>query len=325
MKIQFTDALRSADVESAKYDLLICALGYESRSAFLANKVSSRVNHRLCLAFPSQDVLSYRDNERQFEKLRFARLDWQGEASFAGIRQKIEEVVEACAGGQEDSQPHIALDVSSMTREMAAYTFSAISTCLSQFSRSLIVSILYAPAEFQRPKERLVPVSTAGPVIPEYAGWAAYPERPASVVIGLGYEYGRAVGVLDYLDVADTWLFLPRGRDERYDARVDDINSNLYSMLDSRFLIKYDVYDPYDTILKLRSLVEGTLPYGRIVLVPFGPKLFSIACLVIAEMFRPEVSVWRVSGETNEEPIDRVANGDTISMSFQCTSNPHKP
>ena len=76
----------------------------------------------------------------------------------------------------------------------------------------------------------------------------------------------------------------------------------------------YDVDEPTSVYAALETLVYGLLQWSRPILIPFGPKIFSLCCLLIARTYTDDVTVWRVSGETLARPGDREASGKIISL-----------
>lgn len=306
MRISFAEEFKTLGTDTLLYDHLVCALGFESRCTNVAKMLASQSHVKTALAFTDRNTLSFPKNEAIFSDLGFETISWMDRFSDQTIAWRL----------PDPPQPiQVAVDVTSMTRKMAALVLNHI--CNSSEFQGAKVTIFYSPAKYVPPKKVMVPVSVVGPVIPEYAGWTAYPERASFALLGLGYEYGRAIGALDYLDVSDTWAFIPTGTDPRFETKVNQVNANLLSVLDRAHKFSYPVLDPYDTFIQMRSLAEGLLSRGRVIVLPFGPKLFSALGVILAEYFGKEVSVWRVSATTDEAPADRVATGDVTSFTFQ--------
>jgi len=72
--------------------------------------------------------------------------------------------------------------------------------------------------------------------------------------------------------------------------------------------MNYRVQDPFDCFAKVESLVYGLSQTRNPVLLPFGPKLFSLTSLLVALLY-PGLPVWRVSAERHEQPANRKASG----------------
>ena len=133
-----------------------------------------------------------------------------------------------------------------------------------------------------------------GAVRPEFvglseAGWGL------ATLIGLGYEPDLALSAQQVLDPAETWLGIPRSDDGHFDDEVATANGILLDVVDAQNIWLYDVADPATTFFVLESIVSGLRRSHNVVLVPFGPKMFAVACLLVSLVHRMEVGVWRLS------------------------------
>lgn len=205
----------------------------------------------------------------------------------------------------------ICVDISSMSRPMMAQVVFGLSRLRKI---DLAVEFVYCPAKYDPPPKSTMPIMQSGPVIPEYAGWSTRPDFASTLVVGLGYEYGRALGALEYLEPSAAWAFTALGDDRRYEKAVKKANDDLWNILAKDRIYEYKIAGPYDVACKLESLVYGLIQYSRPTLLPLGPKIFAIVCLLVAEIHYPAVTVWRVSGDQFETPTDRVADGNIVSF-----------
>ncbi len=314
--INFTNVNINEQIEEKKFDILISALGYESRSIYIPNKLKNNYKNGLCIQFENLQELSYHNNLEVYQKLDFQFEQWTD-----GIIRKnlIEYLVNKLDEPSNEKLFNIAIDISSMNRKMVAELLYIVSNELPLKMR-LEVSILYVSAIYTEPLKEMPAIKTAGPVIPEYAGWFINPNDPLYAVVGLGYENGKAIGALEYLDVAGAWLLKPIGKDSSFLKKVEKVNHDLIAIVGKKRVISYKLFDPYDTFIKIRSLIEGLKKNGRVVLIPFGPKLFNALCIILAEIYKGDLAVWRISAAEDEIPVDHQAVGDIISFTFQVDS-----
>jgi len=314
--ISFTDVIRDEEIEDKKFDILIAALGYERRCVYIPQKLKQNYNNGLCLQFHDRQELSFKQNLDFYETSKFHIEHW-----FNGLNRDnvIKFILNNMSGVEHAKNLKIAIDISSMNRQMVAEIIYLISNKL-ELDCIVEISILYVSAAYIEPSEEMLIMKKAGPVIPEYAGWYINPSDPLYAVVGLGYENGKAIGALEYLDAAAAWLFKPVGENSAYLAKVEEVNHDLISMVGKKRTISYKLFDPYDTFIKIRSLIEGLKEKGRIVLIPFGPKLFNAICIVLAEIYHEQIAVWRISAEDEESPVDYQAAGNIISFTFRVES-----
>lgn len=150
---------------------------------------------------------------------------------------------------------------------------AAVVAFLSRFvGRPLLVHFLYSPAKFSAPPATVPPQTYSGPASPDYAGWTLDPALPLAAVIGVGYELGRAVGILEYLEPAVAWLFSPRRFNEAYDKALARVSADLYLMVPDQQQVSYDVRDILDCFERLESLVYGVKSRAECSYAPLAPR-----------------------------------------------------
>lgn len=294
------------------HDLFIGTLGYESRSSHLARKQLVNAKRKIVLAFPKEDYASYLTNLAFASSGGYEIIDNQPSA----IADLLQESIEAC-GSEREVPFSVLIDISSMSRPMLA----DIVRLMSELDAPLgvIATFVYLPAAYVKGNAEHAPVAVSQPVTPEFAGWTSTPELPITAVIGLGYEPDLALGAIEFLEPTAAWAFIPTGEDRRYDDAVKEANRNLEVMLSDDRSMLYPVDDPARVHAALEALVYGLVQRSRPILIPFGPKIFSLCCLLVARSYAPSVTVWRVSGETLARPGDREASGKIVTMKVRFT------
>lgn len=291
------------------FDLLITALGFESRCTYIAELLAGQYDRGYCLMFKNRHVLAFQKNQSIFESLKFDIDIWDDNINRGKILSLLKKHPET-----QDEFVKIAVDISSMNRAMVAELFFILA---NQESSKLEITFFYTPSKYVAPPKKLPSMKISSPVIPEYAGWFDNPNAPLYAVVGLGYEYGKASGIIEYLEVSGEWLFKPIGSDKRYLESLEDVNKKLIDQIEKHRVLNYDLEDPYSSFEKLRSLVDGLLRQGRVVLIPLGPKLFNLFSVIIAEIYSPKVVVWRVSADDTEEPIDHEPDDKFIQFAIK--------
>lgn len=216
-------------------------------------------------------------------------------------RQQVEQLACSAAcetvralGRNSNGVASILIDLSCLARQHIGALFAAIKDLAKEGPVEL--QIAYSLARFVKPP---VHWSTAirriAPVNSEFAGWTAAPDNPIELVIGLGYEKGKAIGAAEYLEPGDTWLFVPTSPEEKYLREVKVQNKELLLERQAKQL-EYEVLSPVDAYHTLLSLVRGMRNVARPILLPFGPKIFFGLSLLVA-MVIDEAAVWFVDGE----------------------------
>lgn len=285
-------------------DVAIVSCGYESRSRFLVESGALKASRHIVLAFEANRLEAYERNLAFFKRLP---------GSVILEDSRLRELPAVLDGLQPKS---VAVDLSTMDRSMIAETYYAIAV---SGARSAPEGWFYAVADFTPPplEQMAGPTTFAGPVAPFFAGLDSDFTKPAVPVIGIGYEPGKALGVLDYLEADSPFVFLPTGPDERYEAAVRKSNAELLSEIDTARIVQYDVLDPVDLVDKLEQATYAAELDGRPLLVPLGPKVFVLASLLVSELHGLEPAVWRFSAGDAEPVRDRSASGRTSTIGFR--------
>lgn len=196
--------------------------------------------------------------------------------------------------GLPREQISIAVDISLLSRKLIANLFATIFHLASKTNVELFV--FYGLAEYSPPDASdLVSNNYVRPIDPLFSGWAK-PGLPVLTIVGLGYEENKALGAVEYLESAESVVFIPESIEKQYESDVLSKNEILLKRVPESNKIRYPVDDPAKLIFKLDSLISGYKAANKVVLFPFGPRIF-FACSLIATIASPEASVWGVSGE----------------------------
>ncbi len=304
-------------IRSAQYDLFVATTGFEKRSRYIAETIAPHAKSSWAPGFQNRQVLDFSLNCNVFSHLGFD-VCAVGERAFVdSFSERVRRIAESKAG----EQLRILVDISSMSRQRMAAVIDVVR--FSGLDNSICIDFVYAVAEYDQPGGDTYPISEFGPVSRDFAGWPKDPTRSTAAIFGAGYEQDQIIGVVEYLEADEIWVFVPHGPDANYLASVNDANQTLWDVVPEERRIHYDVSMPLDTLASLESLLYGLLADRRPVVIPFGPKVFAAVAMVSAAMHYPSVSLWRVSTGQSESPINRSASGDVVAFSVEFTPVSH--
>lgn len=292
------------------YELIVAAVGFEARAVYLAEKLSLNATRRVCIGFEDRQVLNFARNRQIFVERGFEYFEAPDESFKSLFRHLIEQV----AIGDGDTA-RIAIDISCFNRFRLAAIIETLNL-LPTIGRNVIVDFLYVIAAFSPPSEQAIQNTHVGPVSPEFAGWTTDPTLPPAAVIGLGYEQDKALGAVDHLQITHVLTFVPRSPVEEYFTAVKEANASLLETLKSTNVFDYRVHDPVETFYTLESVVSGLVNSYNPILLPFGPKIFSICALLVA-VKHDNCAVWRVSGGDLEVPSDRLPSDHVVGLTVE--------
>ena len=291
----------SVDELNKRSRVVVAACGYEQRSsAFLAN-IAESVTNRFGLAFKEGlDVLQRPENDRKFQESKFTSVLCSGNESHE-VRDVIEQGLAMArkVGGAQ------TFDISSMTR---AWHGAIVHTLMAQSSEEDIETyFVYVPRQYNRPPKETFSNEIVGPV-QGFAGLTP-PDLPIALLLSLGYEREKALGLMEILDPGRTVLLIadssknkPHFSDPFFSGVIRN-NREILKKVSERWIFSYPLSQPASTFRMLESICGGLGLFHRIVMAPMGPKLFALLCFLLAAK-QPDVSVWRMSSGIHAKPED---------------------
>jgi hypothetical protein len=263
------------------FDLAIISFGTESRHVHLLNQLKTQMPEVL---IGRSDVNADHDRQvRQFVNQYGARV-----CTFEDICREISKRSLL----SKSAELRIFVDVSCMSRVDMGEVFAAIK--FEALTASIRLTIGYCLASYMPPSDVHFPlIRRVAPVHTAFSGWGASAAHPIDAIVSLGYEKGKAIGAVEYLEPRKRWIFVPHSPEDRFLQQVRKQNSFL---IKEESTINYEVLRPADTYHQLLSLVVGLVQESRPVLLPFGPRIFFAISLLVA-MRIEKASVWHVDVE----------------------------
>lgn len=287
------------------YDLVLVALGYESRSTAIPTELLSFKDRIVAIGFDHNRDATYANNENWYACQGIRVLDNISDSAFPKII--AEEFGRLLSQQVSSTEPvRVACDVSCLNRFRIASILAAAVPLVQQ--GRLALDIWYALAEFQPPESGFAQNEIVGPVHSRFAGWFRDPGRPIALVAGLGYEPGKVMGATEYVQASRVVAFKPVSPIKDYEADLKRANESLLSELAERDVIEYFVGDPVGTLAIMDSAIRGLEEEHNVVILPLGPKIFSVLALLV-QLFHADSSVWRVSSGRHGLPRDVRSSG----------------
>jgi hypothetical protein len=307
MKIRDLYSYSETELIDSTIDFCIVASGYESRSCSLAKFLSRKENILQKMVWGFKEYHSEKSrlkNDEIFKSLSYHF------TTFSGSDSVLPYSIVKTLLGEQDGKERLTflIDVSAMSRTW----YGAIIRALAEVKYDIPIRTIFAytPAIWKNEKYEYPPIEVLAP-LPGYSSHAL-PNKPTALIIGLGQEDGRALGLKEHLDPQKYVCFYTSpGIDQHYEDEVIAANSDLLEKLDLNCRYAYNIYDTFGSYKMLESVCNGLIRDYRIVLASMGPKIFGIYCFLLATA-KPEISVWRVSSATSQKPIDQKPSKERI-------------
>jgi len=263
----------------------------------------------------SDFIITKRGNKRDaishigveiFENIKIILLD----------QDNIEELLR-CKHESEESIK-LTIDISLIDRKSLADIFSLLAKLAIE--HTYIVKIIYSVARYAPPSGKYYSNATVKPVSNFFSGWSTRPGMPVLSIVGLGYEKDKAMGAIEYLESSKAFLFIPESIENKYYADVMKENYRILDIFDKSNQFPYKLESSIEAIFSLDSVISANKNNYKVVLLPFGPKLFYALSLLTC-IPHPEVSIWYVSGESGDNDSSQDRNiSELLGFKF-CIKN----
>lgn len=296
------------DVERAgEFDIVVAASGYEERAPFVSEALHNTEGEGLVFGFDeSNDHPRRVHNDQVFAALGYRMVSCSGN-DHESTAAAVSDAIARCP----NDPVRIAIDITSMTRAW----YWGIAKMLSEVTSdiSLDVTYFYSIAEYEAPTNEAEPAMVIGPIRGLSAG-LELPTSPISLCIGLGYDRDLALGLLEYIEPSETWLYYASpATDDQYVRDVRRNNKQLFSRVPAENVIRYPVKDLLHTYAQMESLASLLVRISRVILAPMGPKPFGLLSFFLTLKY-PEIDAWRVStGNLRAQKLRR-PTGEVLSL-----------
>ncbi|NTE80314.1 hypothetical protein G6M12_01955 [Agrobacterium tumefaciens] len=304
-RFSLTSFSESAAAVLNQCSIFIYTVGYEQRSSYFSDMFYN--DSAFCGAFvykDSTDLGKFKDNIQKFRK--------RGHTS---VGTNIEEIRKSLRPAF-DSKPTprtIVVDISCMDRYLLASLFLTI---FEMMNAEDVLHVLYTPNEFSEPDFTFPTLNYFGPAVPELNGRVGDFSRECCLIMGLGYEYGASLNVLERLEPAVSYLYLPTGHDDRFLPSVRQANFDFDFGIRNLHFNDFYLANADEAYRDISSIVLALKHSMAIALVPFGPKLFSFICLLVAMENAGDVSFLRYSVNNDKQSSTLKASGITYGVTL---------
>jgi hypothetical protein len=272
------------------FDVIICALGYEARATKVASQFFRGSKEKHALGFTKNLNLNYAKNLDFFQKSGFQVAENVADESFEAMVRSLFDVP---FRAKVEGGIKVGVDISCFDRFRLAAIVSYIYDSV-ECGRISDAVFFYNIGNFSKPSPEFSYNTRLQPVHPDFVGTRPDPLSSTVAVIGLGHEREKALGAAEYLEASEVYAFHPKSQIQEYYASVAQSNALLLGQLGVKNKIDYDVCEGAALVADLSSLVRGMINKSSILMIPLGPKIFALACLLVAKI-HPKASVWRMS------------------------------
>lgn len=285
--------------------LFVYCIGYESRSRFAAEFCHWSAKKTIAIEYSAGQVLSFDQNRAFARRNEFVTISDKEDA----IEQALSRAISTMR--KIEGSAKLAIDVSSMDRSLMA---RVLLKTLDELEHGETMFVLYSPSAFVEPKSNLVPIRHSSAAHPSIAGQVAAPDLQRVALLGLGYEYGVSLNILESHEPDISFIFRPNGVDDRFKDAVRDANFGFDFGERNYEIVDYFLQDMAGAYDDISSLIFATKHNSSIIAVPMGPKILSATMILAGRLHQPQVSVLRYSVAPIGAYQDIAAEGILVGM-----------
>ena len=303
-----------SDLLADEYDLGFYTIGYERRARFIASSLAGRTKS-LCAFEYNTNALAFAENRAWavnqkvlIKPLADYRVDRE-----SNFRKFVAHYIEEYSS--KEAVKRLFVDVSSMDRSLIGRLLHSIFAVIKP---PFNLRLCYAPASFVEPNYNFVPARECAASIPELSGILGIHQSSLSLLLGLGYEFGISLGLLEQFEPDHALVFTPTGTDDRYDDAVRKANFDFDFGIENVGLFPYRVNQPLTLFESLFSITSNVSNLHRIIVAPNGPKIFAALATVVGLFRAPQIAVLRASLAAQPPPHHVEADGSIVAMDFRC-------
>ncbi len=314
MEFQSANQILPKELQKIKYDLFILVAGYELRSIYLPQNYAIKADLKIALAFEEKPgKLQRKNNDAYLLEKGFRLITLSGEQNL-----DLETIFSGIFNISGKEHLNVLFDYSSMTKVwysgMINYLIFNTIAC-----NNVTVHFSYTPALHNESGKSVAVKINNRLSNPGKNGSDS--TKPVALIIGLGLDKTRPEFIRKNLNPAVTYLLYADPSDEeKYVERVLKNNQEIIEQSEIRNLISFPLHDLEKTNEIITNLCLNLRMKYNVVMVPVGPKVFSLLALLLASRY-PDINVIRVSSGANAPAFERIPCGQPLIYSVEFISD----
>jgi hypothetical protein len=288
MELIYAHQVDPEQLIDTSFDYLIAASGYENRCTFLIDNLEIESRNKIALAFDTNKKFLFREkNDKRFASAGFTFIE-----ESAGKKDNISALLDTlCIESSGRKSLSILVDYSCMSKYWYAHILSYfISSDLD--IESLEIFFSYTSAKFSEPLKPHGMTILNSPVDLLKSSVRAGQSR--ALILGLGYDKFLTTDIIKKFDYKSVYAFYSDPAiDGRYPGRVVKNNKKILKLIPDDNIYRYPIEDLKQLDKLLTKLTMKLRLDNQVVILPAGPKPFTLSSLILASRY-PDIEVWSI-------------------------------
>ena len=183
------------------YDFMVFGLGYESRSISAFTELYSQDEKAIAVGYERHtDALFYEENRKCFSDAGVDVIEGKDSCVLKEVYKRIDLLIDG------NLPSNVLLDITVLSRHRLASILDRLITTLPIGST---LTLAYYLSGYVEPPEGTTPIRLVSEITPEFSGAIGDLSLPTSLILGLGYEKEKALGLSNYLEAGNEYIFIP--------------------------------------------------------------------------------------------------------------------
>jgi hypothetical protein len=279
-----------------KFDCIIAASGYQKRSTYLAENVNFKNSEKLVISYDEPTNATMRlESEKIFINRGFNLIKASPHEGAT-----IERLMHKICSGRTCKNINILIDYSCMTKIWNATIVKFL--LKNDFNAERInIYFSYTPKKVNNlhQKSRL---KSFEPLI--FGSEKGINNKPLTLVAGMNNNHEILKELIGALKPADIFSFIPYFlHDNDYNQKILENNAPILKNIPAEKIFKYPAERPDQISSMLTSLCLDLRLDSNVVLIPHGPKTFSLASILLSVRY-PDVLIYDLKSKDTKNEAD---------------------
>lgn len=306
MELVHTYQTAFEELRREKLNCIIAAAGFHSRCTYVAENMDIGDAKKLVVTFDEKDSTGFRqEHESVFKKLGFISVS---ESINSG--NNIEKLLSSICNDGVSENLNILVDYSCMPKIWISTILNYIHDNESLKQR-INVFFAYTPKKFVAGAKKRV--EFIGPIT--RTDESIKNDKGIVLLAGLDNSLGSTMKIIDKVNPERIFAFIPDPAfNEDYLKSLLETNKPLLEEVDKDDIMKYPAENPDQINSLLTSLCLELRLNSRIVIVPQGPKTFTLTSLLLSMRY-PDIKLWEIISSAGKyNPEEGIADGKPVIL-----------
>lgn len=294
-------------------DLIIACCGYEERCVSLLKSQGvqvSNISNKVAIVYNTPDSENTKHNKDLLKGFGFNLTQVSPTESLPSRLSIIDGLFESIKA--YDRKCKVFIDYSSMNREW----YSAILLYIEHFLPSSCPAIdclfYYSIPVYDGYVDNKYSFSSIRPL----SGYSSFfmPDKPLSLLVGLGSEERALTGIMQYADVDSRYVHYFYTNNEHIFSQSNSYKS-LFDNIKANNKHEYDLNRMIPLFNVMSDLYKMLSQDFRVAMISCGPKPFTLLSLVFARLYN--VDVWKLDTNYYDHETPKAPSGRSVVLGFE--------